>query len=206
LHTLPSEHGVPFSTGAVAQPNTGSQVSVVHTLASLQLSARPATQKDPRQVSLPLHTLPSGHGVPPGTVTKAQPLAGLQPSVVQALPSLQTSGVPPLHVPLWQLSAPLQALPSRQGVPLARGAFAQPKTALQVSPVHGLPSPQASGVPAAQAPAWQVSLPLQTVPSAQGVPLSIGVCAHPLAGVQVSVVHALASLQSSGGAAVQDPL
>jgi hypothetical protein len=102
---------------------------------------------------LPLHAFPSAHDVPFNTGELAQPLAGLHVSFVQALPSLQLSGVPALQVPLWHVSLPLQRFPSAQGDPFATGVFWQPVTGLQLSVVHGLPSLQASGVPAVQTPA-----------------------------------------------------
>ena len=44
-----------------------------------------------------------------------QPVAGLQASVVQTLPSLQTTGVP-VHVPPPQVSPVVHALPSSQAI------------------------------------------------------------------------------------------
>jgi len=44
------------------QPEAGTQVSVVHTLPSLQLGAAPPTQVPPAQVSLVVQALPSVHG------------------------------------------------------------------------------------------------------------------------------------------------
>jgi hypothetical protein len=80
------------------------------------------------------------------------PVAGLHPSVVQTLASLQLRGVPAVHVPLWHVSVPLQALPSAHAEPLGSGGFWQPVTGLQLFAVHGLPSLQVSGVPAVQVP------------------------------------------------------
>ena len=40
---------------------------------------------------------------------------------MQTLESLQLSAVPAVQVPAWQVSAPLQALPSAQAVPLVLG-------------------------------------------------------------------------------------
>src|SRR6185436_17462590 len=45
-----------------------------------------------------------------------QPTEGLQVSFVQALPSLHVGAWPPTQSLFWQLSRPLQALPSLQGV------------------------------------------------------------------------------------------
>jgi hypothetical protein len=58
---------------------------------------------------------------PVGIVVCTQPVAGLQLSVVQGLPSLQSSGVPDVHARSWQVSMPLQRLPSLHWVPLPAG-------------------------------------------------------------------------------------
>jgi hypothetical protein len=42
LHTFPSGHALPFVTGTFWQPLAGLQLSVVHTLLSLQLGVVPA--------------------------------------------------------------------------------------------------------------------------------------------------------------------
>jgi hypothetical protein len=99
------------------------QLSVVHTLLSLQLGAVPAVQAPVWQVSAPLQALPSVHEVPLATLTFWQPVAGTQESVVQALPSLQLGAALAVQVPLWQVSTPLQALLSLHVVPLATMVF-----------------------------------------------------------------------------------
>ena len=206
LQTLVSAHEEPLGTGVFWQPRAGPQVSVVHTLLSLQLRGVPGVQVPLWQVSAPLQTSLSAHGVPLGTGVFWQPRAGSQVSVVHALESLQLSGVPAVQVPLWQVSSPLQTLVSAHEEPLGTGVCWQASTGSQVSVVHTLESLQLSGVPAVHVPLWQVSAPLQTVLSAQGVPLPTGVFWQPRAGSQVSVVHALLSLQLSGVPGVQVPL
>jgi hypothetical protein len=121
LHTLPSAHEVPFSSGIVVQPKTGLQPSVVQGLASLQPSAAPAVQTPLWQVSLPLQTLASAHEVPSTTGVVLHPKTGSQLSVVQTLLSLQPIAVPGMQTPLWQVSAPLHTLPSLHEVPLSTG-------------------------------------------------------------------------------------
>jgi hypothetical protein len=74
------------------------------------------TQAPPEHTSL-VHAMPSLHGKV--LFVKTHPVAGLQESVVQTLPSLHTSGVPPVQVPFWQVSAPLQRFPSLHDVPFA---------------------------------------------------------------------------------------
>jgi hypothetical protein len=96
---LVSAHEVPFRRGVFWQPNAGSQVSVVQTFESLQLSGVPAVHVLLWQVSAPLQTLPSLHAVPFATPANAHPVAGLQVSVVQGLLSLQTSAVPAVQTP-----------------------------------------------------------------------------------------------------------
>src|SRR5438094_86878 len=75
------------------------------------------------QVSSPLQNRPSEQEVPSGTGLLKQPVAGSQASLVQALPSLQTKGVPGEQAPARQVSAPLQASPSEQEVPSATGVW-----------------------------------------------------------------------------------
>jgi hypothetical protein len=88
-----------------------------------------------------LHTVLSGHGVPFVTDAVAHPVVGLQLSVVQAFPSLQTSAVPGVQVPDWQVSAPLQTLPSEHEVPSVTGVFSQRLVpVLHTSVVHGFES------------------------------------------------------------------
>src|SRR5439155_908786 len=141
------------------------QESAVHGLLSLQLSAVPTVHDPFWQVSLPLQRFPSAQEVPLRAAVCVQPKTGSQASLVQGLPSSQLSGVPPVHVPFWQVSAPLQRVPSGQEVPLAALVCWQPSRGSQESVVHGLPSLQSSAVPAVHVPPWQVSAPSQTVPS-----------------------------------------
>jgi hypothetical protein len=188
------------------QPLTGEHESVVQALASLQSSDVPAVQVPLWQVSAPLHRLASAHEVPFSTAVCVHPKTRLQLSLVQTLLSLQLSGVPAVHTPLWQVSLPLHTFPSKHDVPFRAGVLAQPFTGSQLSVVQTLPSLQLRAVPAVHAPLWQVSLPLQTLPSLHEVPFSTGVFVHPKTGSQLSVVQTLASLQLSGVPAVQIPL
>jgi len=69
-----------------------------------------------------------------------------------------------------------------------------------------LASLQLSAVPAVHTPLWQVSSPLHGLPSAHDDPLGTGALWQPVAGLQLSVVHGLPSLQVTGVPAVQTPL
>src|SRR2546428_75654 len=61
LHALPSLHDVPFGSAVCRQPPTGSQVSVVQGLLSLQLRPAPPVHTPAWHVSTPLHASPSLH-------------------------------------------------------------------------------------------------------------------------------------------------
>lgn len=81
--------------------------------------------------------------MPFATAAWVQPVAGLQPSVVQTLLSLQSGPGPALQVPDWHVSEPLHALPSEQLVPFANTVCVHvPVVASHVSAVHGFPSSQ----------------------------------------------------------------
>jgi hypothetical protein len=153
LHRLPSVQDVPFATDVFTQPVVVLHESVVHGFESLQEIGVPAVQLPAWQVSAPLHRLPSRQGVPFGAGAVVQPVAGEQPSVVHGFESLQTSGVPAVQVPFWQVSGPLHRLPSVHDTPLATGAAVQPVAGLQVSVVHTLLSLHTMAVPAAHTPA-----------------------------------------------------
>jgi hypothetical protein len=181
-----SAHEVPFSTAVAAHPVTALQLSVVHALPSLQTSAVPAVHTPAWQVSAPLQTVESGHAVPFATLVVVQPDAELQLSVVHTLPSLQTSGVPAVQVPFWQVSAPLQTLVSAHAAPFGRTALVHTPDA-QVSVVHGFVSSQSAF----------------TLQEEQPV---IGACWQPETALHVSVVHAFESLQLSAVPAAQVPL
>ena len=84
-------------TAACVQPENGLHASVVQALESLQFGGGPPTQVPLEHTSPVVHALPSVQA----TVLKVcvHPDAGLQPSLVQMLPSLQLTGVPPHDAP-----------------------------------------------------------------------------------------------------------
>src|SRR5437762_14080323 len=75
--------------------------------------------------------------------------------------------------------------------------------ALVLSSVQGLPSVQSGAVPPAQLPPLQVSLVVQALPSSQVAVLLVWT--HPVAGLQLSLVQGLPSLQSGAGPPTQRP-
>jgi hypothetical protein len=201
LQTLPSEQLVPAATGVCFTPLVGSQASVVQGLPSSMVRGVPGSQVPPElQVSAPLQTLLSEQLVPAATGVCFTPFVGSQASVVQGLPSSTVRGVPGWQVPLkLQVSAPLQTLPSEQLVPAATLVWVTPFTGSQASVVQGLPSSTVRGVPGWQVPLeLQVSVPLQTLPSEQLVPVVTFVCVTPVVGSQASVVQGLPSSTVGG--------
>src|SRR5437870_2438104 len=205
LHTLPSLHEVPLASAVCRHPLTGSQVSVVHGLLSLQLSPVPARQMPAWQVSAPLHTLPSLHEVPFASAACWHPASGSQVSALHGLLSLQSRAVPATHTPAWQVSTPLHASPSLHDVPFGSAVCRHPATGSQVSVVQGLLSLQLRPPPPVHTPAWHVSAPLHASPSPHDVPFGGAVCRQPASGSQASVVQGLLSLQLRAAPAVQIP-
>jgi hypothetical protein len=92
---------------------------------------------------------------------KTHPLAGLQLSSVHTLPSLQTRGGPPLHVPPPQVSLVVQALLSLQEAVLF--VWKHPVAGLQASSVQTLLSLQSGGGPPLHVPPPQVSFVVQAL-------------------------------------------
>jgi hypothetical protein len=235
VQALPSSvHGpVRF---ACTQPVAGLQLSSVHSLRSLQLAAGPGWQAPlASQVSPTVQALPSVHAVPGVTFTWSQrSAASLHVSVVQGFASLQLWSGPAVHVPFWQLSATVQNWPSSQLVPLVRfgcvqapavqtslvqvfpssvqvpprGVWTQPVAALHVSVVHSLPSSQLAATPGWQTPdTSQASPTVHALPSVHELPGVAGVWSHwSVVSLQVSIVHALVSLQSRAEPPRQVPL
>src|SRR5262245_8562297 len=188
--------------GAVAQSGSAQSASPSQSLSmpSLQISALHAGQLSawavvqvPAEQTGVLQLSPAGqsvtvvHGMQPGMWEWMQPLlCVLQASVVQALPSSQLSGGFRPHCPSRQVSAPLQALPSLHGVPLATFVCTQPVTGSRVSVVQGFWSSHSIGG------FWQpeVGSQLSAVLASWSSQLR-GVWTQPLAGSQLSVVQAL---------------
>jgi hypothetical protein len=112
---------------------------------------------------------------------------------VQGLLSLHTIAVPAQTPPL-QVSLVVHALPSSHEAVLL--AWTQPVAGSQLSSVHGLLSSQFN----APVPGWQLP-PAQTSPVVQKLPSSHAAVlfakTQPVAGLHVSVVQTLLSLQTT---------
>jgi hypothetical protein len=190
VHALPSSQA--FVLLVKTQPIDGLHVSVVQTLLSLQTTGVPAWHVPPPHTSPLVQAFPSSQGAE--LFVNTQPVAGLQLSLVQTLLSLQTTGVPAWQVPPPQVSPVVHAFPSSQAAALF--VWTQPVAGLHESSVHGLLSLQVTAAPAWQVPLPQVSPAVQAFPSSQAAVLFAWT--HPVAGLHVSSVHGLLSLQSTG--------
>src|SRR5437870_44099 len=120
------------------QPVAASQESSVQPLPSSQFGADPPWQVPPTHVSFVVQAFPSLHGFELFEWT--QPLAGLQESSVQPLPSSQSGADPPWQEPPPHVSLVVQAFPSLHGAVLF--VWTQPLAGLQESSVQPLPSLQ----------------------------------------------------------------
>src|SRR5207245_10110195 len=109
------------------------------------------------------------------------PVPGVQvPPVSHWSEAVQTTGVLPLHTPLWQVSVCVQALPSLQVLPLAFAGFEHvPVAGLQVPAVwHWSEAVQTTGLLPVHTPLWQVSVCVQALPSLQVLPLAFAGFEH----------------------------
>jgi len=197
VQTLPSSHGLVLL--AWTQPRTVSQLSVVQRLESSQFGAAPPTQLPALQVSFVVHALPSSQRLV--LLVWTQPRSVSQLSVVQTFESSQLGGAAPTHAPALQVSFVVQALPSSQEAVLL--VWTQPRTESQVSVVQTFESSQFGGAPPTQAPALQVSLVVQALPSSQEAVLLV--LTQPRTESHVSSVHALPSSQLGGAPPTQTP-
>ena len=171
----------------------------MQTFPSSQLGAAPPTHDPPEQASPVVQALPSLHAFE--LFTCAQPVAGLQESSVQPFPSSQFGGEPGMQLPPEHVSLLVQALPSVQGLLLL--ACTQPVAGLQESSVQTFPSSQFGAAPGTQLPPEHVSFVVQALASLQGFVLFVNT--QPLAGLHVSVVQTLPSLQLSAAPGTQLP-
>jgi hypothetical protein len=179
VHALPSLHAVPFATfaGVEQAPVTVSHVLAnLHPIAAAQTTGLLPVHVPPWQVSVCVHALPSLHvvpfamfaGVEQAPVTVSHVLA-----ILHAVAAAQLTGLLPVHVPLWQVSVCVQALPSLHVVPFAAfvGAGHWPVAGSQVPGTLHVPAVHVVGVPGMQAPAWQLSPTVQALPSLHVDPL-----------------------------------
>src|SRR2546425_16004 len=193
-------------------PVAGLQAPAVwHWSAAVHTRGLAPTQAPASQVSVCVQALPSSHGAPLGLAGLLQtPDAGLQaPAVGHTSGAQPPTGFAPPHAPASQGSVCVQALPSSHGAPLGlAGLFFFNDAA---SPeISALPLPDAlpiSGLAPTQAPASQVSVCVQALPSSQATPLGLaGLLQMPDAGSQAPAVwHWSATGHTTGVTPTQMP-
>src|SRR5437868_5261018 len=128
-------------------------------------------------LSFEVHLLPSSQLAPFALVGfEHAPVAGLHvPAVWQVSSAVQVTAVPPVQLPVWQVSLVVHLFPSSQVVPSALLGFEHvPVAGLHVPAAwHWSSAVQVTAVPALQLPAWQVSLVVHLSPSSQVVPSAL---------------------------------
>jgi hypothetical protein len=119
---------------------------------------------------VPVHTVPSA-----AAGFEHVPFAWLHvPATWHASLAVHVTGFDPVHVPFWQLSLCVQALPSLQVVPLAAIGFEQEPVMASHVPAtwHASLAVHVTGLVPVQVPFWQVSVSVQALPSLQLVPFA----------------------------------
>src|SRR5207249_3528696 len=167
------------------------------------------TQAPAWQVSLCVHALASLQLVPLGLAGLLQPpdAGSREPAVWGWSAAVHTTGFAPTQAPAWQASVRVQALPSSQPLPSGLAGLLQPPEAgLQTPAVWHWPAAvHTTGFAPTQAPASQVSVRVQALPSSHGAPLSLaGLLQPPEAGLQTPAVwHWSAAVHTTGLAPTQ---
>src|SRR6266705_2935027 len=134
----PSSQGVPSGvTGFEQVALSGSQTPASwHWSWAVQTTGLTAVHVPPWQVSLCVQASPSLHPVPSDLLgIEHSPVAGVHaPASWHCSGAGQATGLPPVHVPVWQVSVCVQASPSLHPVPSGLLGF-------EHSPVAGLHVP-----------------------------------------------------------------
>src|SRR5207249_3635517 len=180
VQALPSSHGAPLSLAGLLQPpEAGLQTPAVwHWSAAVHTTGLAPTQAPAAQVSVRVQASPSSHGAPSSLAGLVQtPVAGLQAAAVwHWLAAVHATGLAATQAAAEQVSVRVQALPSSHGAPSSLAGLVQPPVAgLQTPAVwHWSVAAHTTAFAPTQAPASQVSVRVQALPSSQGVPSSCG--------------------------------
>jgi hypothetical protein len=199
VHALPSLHDVPFAaTGFEQAPLVGSHVPATwHASLAAHTTGLAPVQTPPWHVSLVVHALPSLHAVPLAAVgLEHVPVPGSQvPATWHASLAVHVTGFDPVHVPFWQLSLCVHALPSLQAVPfVAMGFEHAPLVGSHVPAVwHASLAVHVTGFDPVHTPAWQVYVWSHLLVPVHVVPLLAAVWLHVPSALQASTVHGLPS-------------
>jgi hypothetical protein len=114
------------------------------------------------------------------TVCDIQPIAASHTSAVQESESSQFRADPPPQTPLEQVSFNVHASPLLHAEPSAFVTSEQTPVTVSQTPGswHGSEAVHVTGLLPTQAPAWQVSVWVQALPSPQLVPSGVGGLEH----------------------------
>src|SRR5205814_1685285 len=159
--------------GLLQAPDAGLQTPAVwHWSAAVHTTGLAPTQAPAAQVSVRVQALPSSHGAPSSLAGLVQaPVAGLQtPAVWHWSAAVHTTGLAPSQAPAGQVSVRVQAFPTRRGAELSLAGLLQaPDAGLQAPAVwHWSAAVHTTGLAPTQAPAAQVSVRVQALPSSHG--------------------------------------
>jgi hypothetical protein len=201
LQTLPSEQEVPKATGLWKQAPLA-QPSAVQTLPSSQLGGVVAPH-EPFEQTAGLQKSPEQEVPFAAFALWTQPVPVWQLSTVQMLPSSQLGAVPAVQVPFWQAAGAHGS--AEHEMPLATLTKEHPVTGSQLSAVHGLWSSQTIAPIAVHCPLMShMPMVAQAFCGVHMAPISAA-CWQPIVASQLSLVHALLSLQLSGAPGWQMP-
>ncbi len=200
MQALLSLQAVPLAAAGLEQaPVEGLQVPAVwHWSEAVQVTGLLPVQVPLWQESVWVQALPSLQEVPFAAAGFEQaPVEVLHvPAVWHWSDAVHTIGVPALQTPALQVSAPLQALPSLQDVPLATFVWVTTPAVLHASAVQGLASSMVAVTEPLQAPLEQVPavvpMPFAHDAVPQATVLFVWVTC-PVLALHVSVVHGLLS-------------
>src|SRR2546428_43507 len=164
------------------------------------------------QVSVCVHALPSLQALPLAFAGfEHVPVVGEQvPATWHWSEAVQTTGLPPVHTPLWQVSVCVQALPSLQALPLVFAGFEHVPVAGEQVPAtwHWSEAVGKRGVLRGRRPLWKETGCVQALPSLQALPLVFAGFEHvPVEEEQVPAAwHWSEAVQSMGLLPVHAPL
>ena len=220
VHELPPEQ----SGGQVNELSPGSQMPLPHLAVLTQSFGQEVDVSPASHVPLPqlptqrfcwtvqledshaeiVHKSPVVQVTPLAKGVTVQPVIGLQPSLVQLLPSSHWAGIPMQLPAELQTSPVVHALPSLQDVPAASNVMAQMLSSPHLSVVqeflssHWTSSVHATHLllPEVQTLPTQTSPCVHALPSSQPIPLAT-VCVQPFGIMQASIVQELPSSQES---------
>src|SRR5205823_6212957 len=206
VQAVPSSQAAPSGfAGLEHVPVAGShEPAAWHWSAAAQTTGFVPVHVPAWQVSVRVQAVPSSQAAPSGFAgLEHVPVAGShEPAAWHWSAAAQTTGFVPVHVPAWQVSVRVQAVPSSQAAPSGFAGLEHVPVAGSHEPAawHWSAAAQTTGFVPVHVPAWQVSVRVQAVPSSQAAPSGFAGLEHvPVAGSQVPAAwHWSAGAQTTG--------